>query len=92
MDGPPGLDILEDPPTRVTFEGFGDNSLNLVVRTFLPDLENRLMVIDQLHTSIDKAFRQAKIEIAFPQRDLHLRSIYHSVVGLFAEKAQQKAA
>jgi small-conductance mechanosensitive channel len=25
--------------------------------------------------SIDKAFREAGIEIAFPQRDLHLRSM-----------------
>jgi potassium efflux system protein len=67
--------ILDDPPTVVTFEGFGDNSLNLVVRTFLPDLSNRLKVIDDLHTAIDHAFREAEIEIAFPQRDLHLRSV-----------------
>ncbi len=84
--------ILKDPPTRVTFEEFGDNSLNLVVRTFLPDLENRLMVIDQLHTSIDTAFRQEKIEIAFPQRDLHLRSVDHSAQGIFTDQTQQKAA
>jgi small-conductance mechanosensitive channel len=25
--------------------------------------------------AIDKAFREAGIEIAFPQRDLHLRSV-----------------
>lgn len=67
--------ILKDPPTVVTFEGFGDNSLNLVVRTYLPDLDNRLPVIDELHTSIDLAFREAGIEIAFPQRDLHVRSV-----------------
>jgi potassium efflux system protein len=67
--------ILDDPPTIVSFEGFGDNSLNLVVRTFLPNLDNRLAVIDALHTAIDNAFRQANIEIAFPQRDLHIRSM-----------------
>ncbi|MFT5524832.1 MAG: potassium efflux system protein [Pirellulaceae bacterium] len=67
--------VLDDPPTVVTFEGFGDNSLNLVVRTFLPNLDNRLLVIDELHTSIDKVFRDAGIEIAFPQRDLHLRTV-----------------
>ena len=67
--------VLEDPPTRVTFEGFGDNTLNLVVRTYLPDLDNRLDVIDALHMAIDRAFREAQVEIAFPQRDLHLRSV-----------------
>ncbi|NQV26390.1 MAG: mechanosensitive ion channel [Rhodopirellula sp.] len=67
--------ILDEPATQATFEGFGDNSLNFVVRTYLPDLDNRLRVIDALHTSIDRVFREAKIEIAFPQRDLHLRSV-----------------
>ena len=67
--------ILNDPAPRATFEGFGDNTLNFVVRTYLPDLDNRLSVIDALHTNIDRVFREAKIEIAFPQRDLHLRSV-----------------
>lgn len=67
--------ILDDPMSVVSFEGFGDNSLSLVVRTFLPDMANRLQVIDELHTTIDQVFREANIEIAFPQRDLHLRSI-----------------
>jgi potassium efflux system protein len=71
--------ILDDPPTMVTFEGFGDNSLKLVVRTFLPDLDNRLAVIDELYTAIHKAFREAGIEIALPQRNLHVTSIDPSV-------------
>lgn len=66
---------LTDPGTSVTFSGFGDSTLNLVVRTYLPDLDNRLGVTDALHTQIDNAFREAGIEIAFPQQDLHLRSI-----------------
>ena len=67
--------VLKDPAAVATFEGFGDNSLNLVLRAFLPSLENRLQVIHELHTAIDQAFRKAKIEIAFPQRDLHIRSM-----------------
>lgn len=66
---------LNDPSPNVTFEGFGDNTLNFVVRTYLPDLDNRLSVIDALHTNIDRVFREANIEIAFPQQDLHLRSV-----------------
>lgn len=67
--------LLSDPPPIVTFEGFGDNTLNLVVRTYLPDLENRLVTIHELHTRINDEFNRAGIEIAFPQRDLHIRSI-----------------
>lgn len=62
---------VEDPATIVTFEKFGDSSLNFVVRTFINDIDSRLLVIDDLHTEIDEAFRNAGIVIAFPQRDLH---------------------
>ncbi len=67
--------LLDDPPPVVTFEGFGDNTLNLVVRTYLPDLDNRLGTINELHTRINDEFNREGIEIAFPQRDLHIRSI-----------------
>jgi small-conductance mechanosensitive channel len=41
----------------------------------LPDLERRLDTIHELHTIINKRFNAEGIEIAFPQRDLHLRSL-----------------
>ncbi|MEW4563335.1 mechanosensitive ion channel domain-containing protein [Bremerella sp. JC770] len=66
--------LLKDPGPNATFEGFGDSTLNLVLRAYLPNLENRMAVISDLHTQIDLAFRDAKIEIAFPQRDLHIRT------------------
>lgn len=68
-------EVLRDPAPLVTFEGFGDNTLNLVVRAYLSSLENRLATIHQLHGKIYRALREAEIEIAFPQRDLHLRSL-----------------
>ncbi len=67
--------VCDDPEPRVFFEEFGDSTLNLVLRAYLPDMENRLTAIHQLHTEIDYRFRDADIEIAFPQRDLHLRSV-----------------
>ncbi|MEQ9408403.1 MAG: mechanosensitive ion channel [Fuerstiella sp.] len=68
-------DVLEDPPPLATFEGFGDSTLNLVLRCFLPNLENRLPTITQIHEAIDREFKNANIEISFPQRDLHVRSL-----------------
>jgi potassium efflux system protein len=32
-----------------------------------------------MHMAIDKAFREAGIEIAFPQRDIHVRTLPGSV-------------
>lgn len=66
--------ILKDPPPIVAFEGFGDSTLDLVLRCFLPNLDNRLKVVTQLHVTIDRRFREAGIDIAFPQRDVHIRS------------------
>jgi potassium efflux system protein len=69
--------VVDDPPPNVTFEEFGDSSLNYVVRCYIAmkDMPARLQVVHELHTAIDDAFREANIEIAFPQRDLHLRSV-----------------
>ena len=67
-------EILEEPAPLVTFEGFGDSTLNLVARCYLANLDNRRRIVHDLHTAIDRAFRDAKIEIAFPQRDIHIRS------------------
>jgi potassium efflux system protein len=67
--------VLADPGPVVTFEGFGDSTLNLVLRCFLASLEFRLQTIHELHTTIDREFRALNIEIAFPQRDIHVRSL-----------------
>ena len=65
-------EVLEDPGPVATFENFGDSSLDLVLRAYLPNLDNRLRTITQLHTEINRRFGEAGIEIPFPQRDLHI--------------------
>lgn len=67
--------LLVDPPPVVTFESFGDSTLNLVVRCFLGKLDQRLKTIHELNTTINERFQYEGIEIAFPQRDLHIRSL-----------------
>ena len=63
------------PKPRVLFREFGDSSLNFELRVFLHNVDNRLSVISDLNFAIDKAFREAGIEIPFPQRDLHIKSM-----------------
>ena len=67
--------IVDEPPTQITFEEFGDSTLNLVVRTYLNEVTSRLPVIDSLHMQINDKFNEAEIEIAFPQQDVHFRSM-----------------
>lgn len=67
--------IMNEPAPMVTFCGFGDSTLNFEIRCFLPRADLRLPTTHDLHTQIDLAFREAGIEIAFPQRDLHIRTM-----------------
>jgi potassium efflux system protein len=67
--------IMVDPKPSVTFESFGDNSLILVLRCFVDSLDNRLGIISSLHEEINQKFNDAGINIAFPQRDLHLDTL-----------------
>ncbi len=66
--------VLDDPKPSLSFEGFGDNSLTLILRAFIDDLDYRIATITDLHKAINRKFEQAGIVIAFPQRDLHLDS------------------
>lgn len=63
------------PKPKVLFRGFGDSSLNFELRVFLYNVDNRLDVVSDLNFAIDKAFRREGIEIPFPQRDLHVKSL-----------------
>ena len=67
--------VLKDPPPTVVFQRFGESSLDFELRVFLPSIERLIPTRHQLHLAIDAAFRRAGIEIAFPQRDLHVRSV-----------------
>ncbi len=66
-------DVMEDPAPLVNFEQFGDNSLNFAVRFFLANLDRRLGVTHEINASILRSLRSAKINIPFPQRDLHIK-------------------
>lgn len=67
--------VLSDPGPIATFEEFGDSTLNLVLRCYLPNLDNRLSCTTALYSAIDEEFKKANIEIAFPQQDIYVRSM-----------------
>ena len=63
------------PKPIVLFRAFGDSSLDFELRVFLHNVDNRLSIISDINFAIDKAFREEDIEIPFPQRDLHVKSL-----------------
>jgi small-conductance mechanosensitive channel len=63
------------PKPMVLFRGFGDSSLDFELRVHLYDVDRRLSTISNLNFAIDKAFRDEGIEIPFPQRDVHMKTL-----------------
>jgi potassium-dependent mechanosensitive channel len=66
--------VLMNPEPAVDFLGFGDSSMDFRIRAVLRDVNFVLSVRNDMNFAIAERFRDAKIEIPFPQRDLHLRT------------------
>jgi potassium efflux system protein len=68
-------DVLADPEPVVVFTEFGASSLNFELRLFVAELGLFRRLKHDLHIAIDDEFRQHGIEIAYPQCDMHLRTL-----------------
>jgi len=64
--------VLEEPISKVIFQSFGDNSLNLQLRCFIGNVDNRMSTVSEINEAVNQKFNAAGINIAFPQRDVHL--------------------
>ncbi len=64
--------VLEDPPPLVTFESFGDSSLEIKLRCYIGSMDYRLVTLSEMNLTIKREMEAAGIVIAFPQRDIHL--------------------
>lgn len=69
-------DVLADPAPDVVFTAFGNSSLDFELRVWtLTQVRTPQILRSDLYFAIFELFKQQNIEIPFPQRDLHLRSI-----------------
>jgi potassium efflux system protein len=66
---------MQDPEPHVLFKGFGESSLDFELRIFVPNRDNYVAIVNEMNAAIDAAFKREGIEIPFPQRDVHVRSI-----------------
>lgn len=65
--------VLDEPPPKVYFVGFGESSLDFRLNVFSRQLVDRLPLTHAVHEAVLKSLRQNGIEIPFPQRDLHIK-------------------
>ncbi|WP_209330673.1 mechanosensitive ion channel family protein [Lunatimonas salinarum] len=67
--------VLSNPPCDVLFQGYGESSIDFDLRVWTSDFINKPLVLkSQLYYDIFRRFRDAGIEIPFPQQDVHIRS------------------
>jgi small-conductance mechanosensitive channel len=67
--------VLKDPPPKVIFNEFGENSLNFELRAWSSDMAHRPGALkSELNFAIWEKLKANGIEIPFPQRDLHIKA------------------
>ena len=66
---------LTNPKPEVLCTGFGDSSIDFAIRVWSVDFTSGIRIRSELAQRVYAALDEAGIEIPFPQRDLHLRSV-----------------
>ena len=65
-------DVLKKPEPTVLFNNFGDSALDFKLVFTLRDSFKAIFVKSDIRFTIDKLFREHRISIPFPQRDVHI--------------------
>jgi small-conductance mechanosensitive channel len=64
--------VLHDPPPVVFFRSFGESTLDFDLAIWLDHPEPEPVVTSDVRFAIDRVFREKKIQIPFPQREVTL--------------------
>lgn len=67
--------VLDHPEPTVLFRGFGESSLDFELRFWARDYMTYLVLASDLAAAVYDELERVGIEIPFPQRDLHIKSI-----------------
>ncbi|MDX2513344.1 MAG: mechanosensitive ion channel [Desulfobacterales bacterium] len=78
--------VLKSPEPKVLFKELGDSALGFELRVWVVDADTRPAVKSELYKDIDSAFREAGIEIPYPQRVLHVQ--HHDTAVLHSNPDQ----
>lgn len=73
-------DLVETPAADVLFAGFGESSLDFVLRAYSTSLVERPEVLrSKINFAIWYKLKAEGIEIPFPQRDVHVKTLPHGL-------------
>lgn len=67
--------VLSDPEPVVLFKGFGDSALDFEVRAWTGDFDSSMQTLSAICVRMTSALAEAGLEVPFPQRDLHLKTV-----------------
>ena len=71
--------VLHERPPLAFFLGFGESALKFELRFWCGQQDTWFQLQSDVTVAVATALREARIEIPFPQRDIHVRSIDASV-------------
>ena len=73
-------EVMETPEPAALFTGFGDSSLDFLLRAWTESNSWRKTMSD-MSIAIHHALAEADITVPFPQRDLHLMNVPDGMLG-----------
>ncbi len=82
--------VLGDPEPVVFFLAFGASTLDHELRVHVRDISDRLAATDELNRRIDALCKEAGVEIAFSQLDIHIRRDDGETLCIEGEKQPRK--
>ena len=68
-------EILDNPEPRARFRRFGESSLEFELMGWIARPADRGRVQHELNCAVYKSFMAENIEIPYPQRDVHVRTM-----------------
>ncbi|MGH8507570.1 MAG: mechanosensitive ion channel family protein [Gammaproteobacteria bacterium] len=78
--------VLAQPPPQALFQGFGESSLDFVLRVWFDMEYDSLVLRSELALATHRSLSEAGITVPFPQRDLHLASVPPELSAVLAGK------
>ena len=80
--------VLTKPEPMVYFKGFGESSLDFELHFWVMQENNGMLITSEVALEAMRLLDEAGIEIPFPQRDLHVRSVDPTAAGLLSNEQQ----
>jgi small-conductance mechanosensitive channel len=82
------VEVLVDPSPEALFLGFGESSLDFQLRAWTDSERGWPVIQSDLAVATNDALAEAGIEIPFPQRDLHLKSVKREVSDMLSSEGK----